>query len=162
MQAEYLFIMDFWKRLKRKKAKNKRKKQSSKQTNKERKKKNKERQCNITAERQCFIQLNHACICVLCSFIKTGACCAKYVSCYETSDCIIPKLGRNGKFFMSFGIQTIIQGPPILNSCKEALTLSSRSSTNNFQKIRHNLFFFYVRVTVHRNKLIYNEINQMH
>jgi hypothetical protein len=48
--------MDFWKRLKRKKAENKRKKTRSKQTNKERKKKNKERKCNITAELQCFIQ----------------------------------------------------------------------------------------------------------
>jgi hypothetical protein len=96
--------MDFWKRLKRKKTENKRKKQRSKQTNKERKKKNKERKCNITAERQCFTQLSHACVCVLCSFISTGACCVKYVSCYETSANVIPKLGRNGKFFMSFGI----------------------------------------------------------
>jgi hypothetical protein len=76
----------------------------------------------------------------LCSFIQTRACCVKYVSCYETSDCFIPKLGGNGKFFMSFGIQTTVQGPQILNSWKEELTLSSRSSTNNFQKIRHNLY----------------------
>ena len=52
----------------------------------------------------------------------------------------VSKLGENGDFFMSFGIQKIIQGPPVLNSCMQTVTFSSRSSTNNFQEIRHNLF----------------------
>jgi hypothetical protein len=84
------------------------------------------------------MQLYCVCVCALCSFTQTRTCCVKHVFCYETSDCFIPKLGGNEKFFMSFGIQTI-QGPQVLNSCKDELTLYLLSFNNNFQKIRHNL-----------------------